>query len=78
MGENCYTKVLKIGDKDGDEKWVSARVTNINKDNSTFDIFILNAKALGVPPEAVNVPRSFLKKSSDHVQVCSSTRARKR
>jgi len=69
VGESCYTRVLKPGDKDGEDLWVSARITNINKHNSTFDIFVLNAKAHGVPPEAVNVPRSFLKKSTDHVQV---------
>jgi len=69
VGEDCFTRVLKISDTDGEEKWVSARVTNVNKNNNTFDIFVLNAKAHGVPPEAVNVPRSFLKKSSDHVEV---------
>jgi len=69
VGDSCFTRVLKFGDQDGDEKWVSARVTNVNSDSKTFDIYVLNAKALGVPPEAVNVPRSFLKKSSDDVKV---------
>jgi len=68
VGEICFTRVLKIGNKDGKEKWVSARVTNINKNNNTFDVFVINAKAHGVPPEAVNVPRGFLKKSSDYVR----------
>jgi len=68
VGESCFTRVLK-NSQDGEEKWVSARVTNVNNDDNTFDIFVLNAKAHGVPPEAVNVPRSFLKKSSDHVHV---------
>jgi len=67
VGESCFTRVLD--DKDGEEKWVSAKITTVNKDDNSFDIFVLNAKALGVPPEAVNVPRSFLKKTSDHVQV---------
>jgi len=69
VGETCFTRVLKYSNKDGKEKWVSARVTNVNQEDNTFDIFVINAKAHGVPPEAVNVPRSFLKKSSDHVEV---------
>jgi len=69
VGDTCFTRVLKTSNKDGEEKWVSARVTNVNEEDNTFDIFVINAKAHGVPPEAVSVPRSFLKKSSDHVEV---------
>jgi len=66
VGEHCFTKVVKTtGEKDV-ERWLNARVTNVNDDN-TFDIIVLQAKAHGVPPEAVDVPRSFLKKSSDHI-----------
>jgi len=67
VGEHCFTKVVKSGEKD-EERWLNARVTNVNDDN-TFDIIVYQAKAHGVPPEAVEVPRSFLKKSSDHVTV---------
>jgi len=52
----------------GEEKWLNARVTNVNADNS-FDIFVYNSEALNVPPEAVNVPRNMLKKLSEKVQV---------
>jgi len=65
VGENCYTKL--VDDKGGD-KWLNARITEINQDN-TFDIFVYNSKAHGVPPEAVNVPRNMLKKSSEDVKV---------
>jgi len=67
IGENCYTKVV-MPDDSGGEKWLNARVTEINADN-TFDIFVYNSKAHGVPPEAVNVPRNMLKKSSEDVKV---------
>jgi len=65
VGENCYTKL--VDDKGGD-KWLNAKITEINEDN-TFDIFVYNSKAHGVPPEAVNVPRDMLKKSTEDVQV---------
>jgi len=67
VGENCYTKMVMPSDKGG-EKWLNARVTEVNGDN-TFDIFVYNAKAHGVPPEAVNVPRKMLKKSTEDVKV---------
>jgi len=65
VGENCYTKLL---DEKGGDKWLNARITHINGDN-TFDIFVYIAKAYGVPPEAVNVPRNMLKKSTEDVEV---------
>jgi len=67
VGENCYTKVVMANVKGG-EKWLNARVTNVNDDNS-FDIFVYNSEAHSVPPEAVNVPRDMLKKLSEKVQV---------
>jgi len=66
VGENCYTVLLSSG-KDG-EKWLNARITNVNKDDS-YDIFVYNSKAFNVPPEAVNVPRKMLKKRTEKVQV---------
>jgi len=66
VGENCFTKV--IGNEQGLEKWLNARITEVNADN-TFDIFVYNSKGHGVPPEAVSVPRNMLKKSSEKVQV---------
>jgi len=66
VGENCYTVLLTTG-KEG-EKWLSARITNVNEDDS-FDIFVYNAKAFNVPPEAVNVPRKMLKKRTEKVEV---------
>jgi len=66
VGENCFTKVLE-NDK-GSEKWLNARITEVNTDN-TFDIFVYNSKGHGVPPEAVSVPRNMLKKSTEKVQV---------
>jgi len=66
-GENCYTKILAPNSKGG-EKWLNARVTNVNYDGS-FDIFVYNSKAFNVPPEAVNVPRDMLKKLSENVEV---------
>jgi len=76
VGENCYTKVVTSGSKNG-EKWLNARVTNVNDDNS-FDIFVYNSKAFNVPPEAVNVPRDMLKKLSEDVQVAIPKKAPKR
>jgi len=70
VGENCYTKVVSTS-KSGGEKWLNARITrvNVDGDENTFDIFVYNSKAHGVPPEAVNVPRSMLKKGTENVQV---------
>jgi len=65
VGENCYTKLV---DEKGGDKWLNARITDINPDN-TFDIFVYSSKAHGVPPEAVNVPRNMLKKSTEDVKV---------
>lgn len=77
VGENCYTKIVMGNNKgDGEEKWLNARVTNVNDDNS-FDIFVYNAEALNVPPEAVNVPREMLKKLSENVQVAVPNKARR-
>merc|ERR1719357_1482973 len=67
IGENCYTKMVMPSNKGG-EKWLNARVTNVNDDNS-FDIFVYNSKSFNVPPEAVNVPRDMLKKISETVEV---------
>jgi len=74
-GENCYTKILMPSNKGG-EKWLNARVTHVNEDNS-FDIFVYNSKAFNVPPEAVNVPRNMLKKLSEDVQVAVPAPQRK-
>jgi len=65
VGENCYTKLV---DEKGGDKWLTARITDVNEDN-TFDIFVYNSKAHGVPPEAVNVPRNMLKKTTEDVKV---------
>jgi len=67
VAENCFTRVVMPADKGG-EKWLNARITEVNDDN-TFDIFVYNSKAFGVPPEAVNVPRDMLKKSTENVKV---------
>jgi len=67
IGENCYTKIVMPNNKGG-EKWLNARVTNVNDDNS-FDIFVYNSKEFNVPPEAVSVPRHMLKKLSENVEV---------
>jgi len=67
VGENCYTKIVMPNNKGG-EKWLKARVTNVNDDNS-FDIFVYNSKEFNVPPEAVSVPRNMLKKLSENVEV---------
>jgi len=78
VGENCYTKVVTSSSKNGEkEKWLNARVTNVNDDNS-FDIFVYNSKAFNVPPEAVNVPRNMLKKLSEDVQVALPKKPAKR
>jgi len=66
VGESCYTKMIK-GENEK-ELWLMARITNVNK-NNTYDIFVLNSQAHKVPPEAVNVPASFLKKNSEKVQI---------
>jgi len=66
IGEKCYTKL--VGDGKSEDKWLHAKITEINDDN-TFDIFVVNSKAHGVPPEAVNVPRNMLKKSTEDVKV---------
>jgi len=66
VGEKCYTKL--VGDGKSEDKWLNAKITEINDDN-TYDIFVCNSKAHGVPPEAVNVPRSMLKKSTEDVKV---------
>jgi len=68
IGDECYTKVFKAGEKDVEEGWLKAKVVRINKDN-TFDIYVHNATAHGVPPEAVNVPRNFLKKSVENAKL---------
>jgi len=67
IGENCYTKMMLVNSKGG-EKWLNARVTNVNNDN-TFDICVHNAAHYGVPPDAVNVPRKMLKKSTENVEI---------
>jgi len=67
VGENCFTKMLAMNSKGG-EKWLMAKVTHVNDDN-TFDIFVYNASTYGVPPDAVNVPRKMLKKSTENVEV---------
>jgi len=75
VGENCYTKIVMANSK-GREKWLNARVTKVNDDNS-FDIFVYNSEALNVPPEAVNVPRNMLKKLSEDVQVAIPDQVRR-
>jgi len=70
VGESCYTKMIK-GEQE-QEVWLNARITHIN-DNNTFDIFVLDASAHNVHPEAVNVPRAMLKKSSERVQTAVPT-----
>jgi len=67
VGENCYTKMMLVNSKGG-EKWLNARVTNVNDDN-TFDICVDNAANYGVPPDAVNVPRKMLKKLTENVEI---------
>jgi len=75
VGENCFTRVV-MPDDSGGEKWLKARVTEVNED--TFDIFVYNSKAHGVPPEAVNVPRNMLKKSTEDVKVAVPNLAKQR
>jgi len=80
IGENCFTKVVTTN-KSGGEKWLNARVTRVNPQDGSFDIFVYNSKAHGVPPEAVNVPRYMLKKGNDksvQVAVPDKQRAAKR
>jgi len=67
VGEHCYTKMMLMNSKGG-EKWLNARVTNVNN-NNTFDIYVDNAASYGVPPDAVNVPRKMLKKSTENVEI---------
>jgi len=62
IGDDCYTKVFKAGEKEVEEGWLKARVMRVNDDN-TYDIHVHNAMAHGVAAEAVNVPRKFLKQS---------------
>jgi len=70
VGESCYTKMIKGAQEQ--EVWLNARITHVN-DNDTFDIFVVDSKAHNVPPEAVNVPRAMLKKSSETVQTAVPT-----
>jgi len=70
VGESCYTKMIK-GEQE-QEVWLNARITHVN-DNNTFDIFVFDATAHSVPPEAVNVPRAMLKKSSETVKTAVPT-----
>jgi hypothetical protein len=67
VGENCFTKMMLVNSK-GEEKWLTARVTHVN-DDCTYDIFVHNAANYGVPPDAVNVPRNMLKKSTEDVEI---------
>lgn len=67
IGENCFTKMMLRNSKGG-EKWLNARVTHVN-DDCTYDIFVHNAANYGVPPDAVNVPREMLKKSTEDVEI---------
>jgi len=68
IGDDCYTKVFKAGEKEVEEGWLKARVMRINEDN-TYDIHVHNAMAHGVPPEAVNVPRKFLTRSVSNAEL---------
>jgi len=67
VGEDCFAKLMLSNSKGG-EKWVNAKVTHVNDDN-TFDIFVYSAQTYGVTPDAVNVPRKMLKKSTEDVEV---------
>jgi len=71
-GENCFTKMMLMNSKGG-EKWLNAKVTHVNDDN-TFDISVYNASNYGVPPDAVNVPRNMLKKSTEDVEIADPKR----
>jgi len=75
VGESCFTKMMPVNSKGG-EKWLNAKITHVNKDN-TFDILVINAKSYGVPPEAVNVPRNMLKKSTEDVEIAIPNSKRK-
>jgi len=73
VGENCFTKVCSEGfeakgSNESGDKWLNARITHVNDDN-TFDIFVYDSEAHGVPSEAVDVPRNMLRKSTEQVQV---------
>merc|ERR1719173_210297 len=57
----------------GGEKWLNAKVTHVNDDN-TFDISVYNASNYGAPPDAVNVPRNMLKKSTEDVEIADPKR----
>jgi len=67
VGENCYTKMLLLN-SNGGEKWLGAKITHVN-DNDTYDISVYNAKNYGVPPDAVNVPRTMLKRPTENVDI---------
>jgi len=70
VGEDCLTKVCSEGPKGTDigEKWLTGRITHINSGN-TFDIFVYDSDAHGVPSEAVDVPRDMLRKCTENVKV---------
>jgi len=68
VAEDCFTKIMTRGKE---EKWVKARVTCVNGDN-TFDIFVHDSSAFGVQPEAVSVPRNMLKKLTEDVEVAET------
>merc|ERR1719397_464882 len=73
VGESCYTKMIKCENENEKELWLMARITHVNN-NNTYDIFVLNSKAHNVPPEAVNVPASFIKKLTEKVQIAAPER----
>jgi len=75
VGENCFAKIMLSNSKGG-EKWVNAKITHINDDN-TFDIFVYNAQSYAVSPDAVSVPRKMLKKSTEDVEVAAPDPKRK-
>jgi len=75
VGENCFAKMMLSNSKGG-EKWVNAKITHVNDDN-TFDIFVYSAATYGVSPDAVNVPRKMLKKSTENVEVAQPDPKRK-
>jgi len=76
IGDDCYTKVFKAGQKEIEEGWLKAKVMRINKDK-TYDIHVHNAMAHGVPPEAVNVPGKFLKRSVTEAELMPPVPVRK-
>merc|ERR1719289_83618 len=75
VGENCFAKMMLSNSKGG-EKWVNAKVTHVNDDN-TFDVFVYSAATYGVSRDAVNVPRKMLKKSTENVEVAQPDPKRK-